>query len=111
MMNEPIISPLFFYLASRMDAIFVVCVVGIIVGCCMLCTHWMLIVFEEEGRPKLLKYGVTVVIVSAVVLCIIPSEQTLYKMLLAHYATPDNINDIVELIIDGARRIAEATNG
>lgn len=110
-MNEPIINPWFFYFASRMNAILVVCVLAIIAGACMLCVYLLFRYIDEEEHPKILKYGVPLIIVPAVILCVIPSEQTIYKMLLAHYTTPDNINDVVELIADGARRIAEATNG
>ena len=110
-MNEPIINPLFFYFASRMNAIIVVSVIAIISGGCMLCVYFMLRYIEEKECPQILKYGIALIIVFAVILCVIPNEQTVYKMLLAHYATPDNINDVVELIVDGARRIAEETNG
>lgn len=110
-MNEPIINPWFFYFASRMNAIIVVSVIAIIAGGCMLCVYLMLRYIDEKECPKMLKYGIALIIVFAVIVCVIPSEQTVYKMLLAHYATPYNINDVVELIVDGARRIAEATNG
>lgn len=110
-MNEPIINPWFFYFASRMNAIIVVSVLAIIVGGCMLCAYFVLRYIDEKECPKMLKYGIALLIAFAVILCVIPNEQTVYKMLLAHYATPGNINDVVELIVDGARRIAEATNG
>lgn len=110
-MNEPIINPWFFYFASRMNAIIVVSVLAIIAGGCMLCVYLTLRYIDEKEYPKMLKYGISLMIVFAVIVCVIPNEQTVYKMLLAHYATPDNINDVVELIVDGARRIAEATNG
>ena len=77
----------------------------------MLCVYLMLGYIYEKEYPKMLKYGISLIIVFAVIVCVVPSEQTLYKMMLARCATPDNINDVVELIIDGARRIAEATNG
>lgn len=77
----------------------------------MVLYHFLSKLFDEGEYPRMLKIGIRIVIVFAVLLCIIPSEQTLYKMLLAHYATPDNINDVANMIIDGARRIAEATNG
>ena len=94
-----------------MNAIIVVSVIAIIAGGCMLCVYFMLRYIEEKECPQILKYGIALIIVFAVILCVIPNEQTVYKMLLAHYATPDNINDVANMIIDGARRIAEATNG
>ena len=110
-MNEPIINPWFFYLASRMNAIIVICVIAIIVGGCMAVVYLMTKYIDEQEHPKMLKYGILLIIIPVVFICVIPSETTLYKMLLAHYATPDNINDVVNMIIDGARRIVEATNG
>lgn len=110
-MNEPIINPWFFYLASRADAMICVCAAMIVAGSIMVLYHFLSKLFDEGEYPRMLKIGIRIVIVFAVLLCIIPSEQTLYKMLLAHYATPDNINDVANMIIDGARRIAEATNG
>lgn len=110
-MNEPIINPWFFYLASRLNAILAVSALLLATGIIMIIFHYVSVYVDDERHPRMLKIGTGIVIVCVVLLCIVPSEQTLYKMLLANYATPDNINDVVNVIIDGARRIAEATNG
>lgn len=110
-MNGPIINPWLFYLASRLNAILAASALLLVAGIIMIIFHYVSVYVDDERHPRMLKNGIRIVIVGSVLLCIIPGEQTLYKMLLAHYATPDNINDVINMIIDGARRIAEATNG
>lgn len=108
-MNEPIISPWFFYLASRSNVAIAFLGIVLTVGAVIIVAVISSKVFGNEVDNKMVKVGITLLIVSAVLLCVIPDEQTLYKMIIARYATPDNINDFVEKIINAARMISDAT--
>lgn len=108
-MNELIISPWFFYLASRSNVAITFLGIVFSLGAVIIIAVISSKVLGNEVDNKMIKAGIALLIVSAVLLCVIPGEQTLYKMIIARYATPDNINDFVEKIINAARMISDAT--
>ncbi len=84
----PIINPWFFYLLEIYSNILTlpfitVVVVTIAVG---YYNH-----FELEGIKKIIKWGLIVFAITSAVVFILPSEKTMYKMLISSYVTPQNL--------------------
>ena len=71
--------------------------------------------FDEDNNQKYkkkMKYCLAVLGISAFIVVIVPSKETMYKMLAASYVTSDNIemiqNDVIDLITKIADGIAKA---
>lgn len=60
---------------------------------------------------KSLKPSIAIFTISSMLLIFIPSEQTIYRMMIAKYATGDNIEEVTEAIKDGVDYIFEKING
>lgn len=50
---------------------------------------------------KWIKCGFISLIISSIVIIVIPSEETIYKMMIAKYATSDNVEMVLEKITEG----------
>jgi len=125
-MNEPIISPWFFYFADMLclliailSFIIIICVVTYIL--CSTCRKdaylslnryrdrcnrpdWILEAKEEiKDFDAKIKVAKVVGIISLILALLIPSKETAYKMFVAYHVTPANIQmtgDMVDKSID-----------
>ena len=91
---KPIISPWTIYFASRVDSL------KILAGCILVCCIIAICIAFIEGdidygsvltHRSFMKKCVIISIISAVVLVITPSTETVYTMVVANEITPDNI--------------------
>ena len=125
-MNEPIISPWFFYFADMLCPL--IAVLGFIIVVCVatyiLCDtcrkdaylrlnhyrddcnrpDWILEAKEEiKDFDAKIKVAKVVGIISLILALFIPSKETAYKMFVAYHVTPENIQmteDMVDKSID-----------
>lgn len=128
----PIINPMYFYWISVLESFN-----GILAWLLVLTSIYLIVVLvnygikkvdsdlyscgddEEEEKlavaktlwGKSLKPCVAIVTISSILLIFIPSEQTIYRMMIAKYATGDNIEEVTEAIKDGVDYIFDKING
>lgn len=108
-----IINPSWFYWVSVFAALKILflavgCSVAFILG--VFCVFAIVDSYDEEEEKEWVKRLKIVVAVSAPLICVgifIPSESTMIKMMLAKYATVDNVQAIYQAILDGAKYILE----
>ena len=107
---KPIISPWLIYFASRVDSLM------ILAGCILVCCIIAICIAFIEGdieygsvltHKSFMKNCAITSIISAVVLVITPSTETIYTMAVVKEITPDNIQaigktdkDMVDYIVD-----------
>ena len=107
---KPIISPWLIYFASRVDSLM------ILAGCILVCCIIAICIAFIEGdieygsvltHKSFMKKCAIASIISAVVLVITPSTETIYTMAVVKEITPDNIQaigktgkDMVDYIVD-----------
>ena len=107
---KPIISPWLIYFASRVDSLKNFAV--IILACCIIAICIAFIEGDIEygsvlTHKSFMKKCVIASIISAIVLVITPSTETVYTMVVANEITPDNIRavgktgkDVIDYITD-----------
>ena len=96
---EPIVNPVFFYIADTIPA--VKCISAII---CAVASLAILLLWANDDRmPKLLiaTFGISLVLA-----IFVPTQDTLYKMGVASFVTPDNIYYVAEFVSDTTDDIA-----
>lgn len=112
---KPIISHWMIYFASRVDSL------KILAGCILVCCVVAIFMAFVEGdidygsaltHKSFMKKCAITSIISAVVLVITPSTETIYTMMVANEITPDNIQtigktgkNIVDYITDQINKI------
>lgn len=110
---KPIISPWTIYFASRVDSL------KILAGCILVCCIIAISFIEGDidygsvlTHRSFMKKCVIISIISAVVLVITPSTETVYTMVVANEITPDNIQafgktgkNVVDYITDQIDKI------
>lgn len=112
---KPIISPWTIYFASRIDSL------KILAGCILVCCIIAICIAFIEGdidygsvltHRSFMKKCAIISIISAVVLVITPSTETVYTMVVANEITPDNIQafgktgkNVVDYITDQIDKI------
>lgn len=107
---NPIISPLWFYLAGFGDKAIFVC------GIVLIASPIIFLLSASEGEsekmPVAAKACVLAFFISAAAIIFIPSTDTVNKMIAASYVTPDNLRaaqgNIAELISQIADAIGKA---
>lgn len=111
-MNEPIISPWFFYLVSVADKLLAftlaICVVAYIlsIGFFLFSTNC----YSEEERIKRVansKKAFLIAFALSLIFILTPSSITLTKMVIAQQVTPSNINATGEVIEKGIDIISD----
>ena len=100
---EPIINPWIFYFMSLADGFrdagFVITIIAFVVGVISILAYGM---ENDELMPwKYLKWFVIAFIAGGAISILIPSQETITKMLVASFITPDN----VELGVEGVKAI------
>lgn len=102
-----IIKPWIFYVISVVSNLYdTCCLVALIVGIGLLLFGgaWLFEVIEEENKrplPNALKKLLIVFAISMGGVVVIPSETTMYKMLVAQYVTYENVDKATESIKEG----------
>lgn len=95
---EPIISPWIFYLISILHNLSCICVlISLFAGFAFLIS--LLeddFIFSQEQKTKVRKRSIIILLVSLVFAIVIPTKQISYNMLIAHYATQDNVVKIIQ---------------
>lgn len=111
-----VISPWVFYAINLLNKLFNVCVAILIFVPILFFLYWFIMndfYFDEEYEEfnqkmkKRLNVIVIIVSISLVGIIAIPSEETMYKMLVAKYVTYENIDKATESIKDGVDYIFE----
>ena len=110
-MNTPIISPWFFYFAGIADGLGITLMVF---GCmAILISIIVLCVSVDENETSFVKKSIKGIIIGAVIIILgifCPSEDTCYKMVLAKFATPQNIQAITEYVGDSASDVSDSVS-
>lgn len=113
MRMEPYISPWFFYFAHIADGIKITtAIIGTIV--LLFGSIYFLFAYDSYDSPfELLKEPKAVWVLIFGIFCVIvailiPGSTIIYQMEIAKHMTPDNVNNIVQQVIDGAQQVLEA---
>lgn len=108
-MNTPIISPWFFYFAGIADGFGITLMVfggiAILISIIALCIS---VDADETGFVKKTIKGIIIGIVIIILGIFCPSEDTCYKMMLAKFATPQNIQTVTKYAGDTASDVSDA---
>lgn len=108
-MNTPIISPWFFYFAGIADGLGITLMVfgciAILISIIVLCVS---VDADETGFVKKFIKGIIISIVIIILGIFCPSEDTCYKMMLAKFATPQNIQTVTKYAGDTASDVSDA---
>lgn len=107
-MNTPIISPWFFYFAGIADALRFSL---IILGCTLLFLAIIVLCSSlDEKDDASAKSSIRCIFVGIAIAALglfCPSEDTCYKIALAKYATPQNIQTVTEYVNDTATNVSD----
>lgn len=114
-MNEPIISPWFFYLVGTVDCLLcficVGCIISFIIAVCWALNSTDCYSQEEKDKSmKTAKRSFLVAIILAVLLVLIPNSQTITKMTIAQQLTPNNIKATGELTTEVIKNSVDFIN-
>ena len=111
---EPIISPWLFYLANVCGSLhscfnMILTVLLVVLICC--CLTWILdrdgFMHSERLKNIVPKLSIAACIVG-ILLCVIPSQNTVYKMVIASTITENNIQAVQNNTIEFVRKVVEA---
>ena len=109
-MSEYIISPMWFYWVSVLDNIKGLLITVSILGCCVIAVAFGIGWATDADLKKMGKKSIKWLVACAVCLvvaCLIPSEATMYRMMIAKYATHENMTLSVEAIKSAVDYIVE----
>lgn len=110
-MNTPIISPWFFYFAGIANALGAVLIASGIIA--ILLSIIILCISLDENVTDSVKKSIRGIIIGAVIIILgifCPSEDTCYKMALAKFATPQNIQIITEYVGDTTSNVTDGVS-
>jgi hypothetical protein len=110
-MNTPIISPWFFYFAGIADALGISLI--IFGGIAILISTIILCVSLDDNETSFVKKSIKGIIIGVVIIILgifCPSEDTCYKMALAKFATPQNIQAITKYAGDTTSNINDSVS-
>jgi uncharacterized membrane protein YjgN (DUF898 family) len=115
-MSEPIISPLIIYLIHLFSTIYKLCpIVMVVVLFASAITFGMVdssIRYSDDEKEKIInkwkKRYFLLFLITAVLFIFVPDEDTMIKMVIASYITPENFTIVRTEIIDLIKDIAEA---
>ena len=108
-MSEPIISPWIFYWINVLHCVkylSIIILMFLILPNLFIIDNYSSRMNDKQARRSL----VIIVIVDVVLLALtifIPDKDTLYKMLVASYITPENINTGIQITKDGIQFIMQ----
>lgn len=110
---EPVISPWVFYLIHIVSSLRSLGILALYV--LVLCGILLLAIYDDSTKERnkecLKRVACGLAIFFAVVCAFVPSKDTMYQMVVAHYATQNNIeymkDNTVKFIQDVAKAIAD----
>ena len=110
-MNTPIISPWFFYFARLADTLGI----GLIIFGCIAILISILVLCSslDDNETSFVKKSVKGIIIGVVIIILgifCPSEDTCYKMALAKFATPQNIQAITGYVGDTTSNVSDSVS-
>ena len=110
-MNTPIISPWFFYFARLADTLGI----GLIIFGCIAILISILVLCSslDDNETSFIKKSVKGIIIGIVIIILgifCPSEDTCYKMALAKFATPQNIQAITGYVGDTTSNVSDSVS-
>ena len=110
-MNTPIISPWFFYFARIADTLGISLIIfggiAILISIIVLCSSL------DDNETSFVKKSVKGIIIGVVIIILgifCPSEDTCYKMALAKFATPQNIQAITWYVGDTTSNVSDSVS-
>lgn len=114
-----IVSPWIFYLINLADNISFTCFILLLLSVLLLFFFgWW---YEDEGLSpdcmawesfvKWLKRDIAVLIISLLAVIFVPSQETMYKMLVANYVTYENVETATDAIKDSVDYIFDKLDG
>ena len=110
-MNTPIISPWFFYFARLTDTLGIGLIIfgciAILISIIVLCSSL------DDNGTSFVKKSVKCIIIGVVIIILgifCPSEDTCYKMALAKFATPQNIQAITGYVGDTTSNVSDSVS-
>ena len=110
---EPVINPVWFYLTEVIGTLKVVIGYGgtsVLVIVFVLCMAEATTAGLDDKQWKRYKIGFIVLGITALIGLLLPSESTCYKMLVASYITPDNLNLFGESVTNAVDYIVESVD-
>lgn len=111
-MNTPIISPWFFYFARIADTLGISLI--IFGGIAILIS--IIVLYDSHGDDDLTSFvkksikGIIIGVVIIIIGIFCPSEDTCYKMALAKFATPQNIQAITGYVGDTTSNVSDSVS-
>lgn len=110
-MNTPIISPWFLYAADVLDILrWVLIIIGCLVLLGSITSLFAMLDVGDTNYTKNTIIGAIVGVIIAILGVCCPSKYTCYKMALAKFATPQNIQAITEYAGDTASNINDSVS-
>lgn len=112
----PIVSPWIFYLIDTISNLSATLMLIIFVSAGIAVTAWFISLIEDE-ETTIKKWtrrtytSLIVCIISLIVTVFIPSQETMYQMLVANYVTYDNVETATDAIKDSVDYIFEKLDG
>ena len=108
---EPIISPWFFYFARLADTLGI----GLIIFGCIAILISILVLCSSlnDNETSFVKKSIKGIIIGVVIIILgifCPSEDTCYKMALAKFATPQNIQAITGYVGDTTSNVSDSVS-
>lgn len=103
-MSEPIINPIFFYIADALSGLRILFFISGAFMFIFLFAAWFTYNLPENKKIIIL-FGSALIFVGV----LIPSKKTCYKMAIAKYITPNNIDAITEYIDDVTTSLNDST--
>lgn len=112
----PIVSPWVFYLIDTISNLFAALMFTVVVSAGIAATAWLLsLIGEEETTIKKwtrrIYPSLIICIISLIIMVFIPSQETMYKMLVANYVTYENVETATDVIKDSVDYIFEKLDG
>lgn len=110
---EPFVNPWVFYLIDVLDGLDRISAVAMIAsGACVVVFmfgYWGSDLVEDGLKMlKMAKRLAIVCAISTVIWIGVPSETTIYKMVITRYVTPNNIETVLESLEEGSEKALDA---
>lgn len=109
-MNTPIISPWFFYFAGIADGLGITLIAF---GCMAILVSTIILCVSSDDEIDFAKKSIKGIIIGVVIVILgvfCPSEDTCYKMALAKFATPQNIQAVTKYTGDTASNVSDSVS-
>lgn len=108
----PIVSPWVFYLIDTISNLFAALMLVVIVSAGTAAVAWLISLIGEEETiikkwTKRIYPPLIVCIISLIIMVFIPSQETMYKMLVANFVTYENVETATDVIKDSVDYIFE----